>query len=142
MYELNMYRAPPLAIALIFAASSVSGQDMSGCPTLAPLLKNSENIAATIGAKSCQPVLDLEAKKSISCRWDFGFREEAANALFETLITEAHSCIGTDAELALDKQVNHPDSYTLKRYQFDGSVLSLSLKDKTALQKTLVFVRY
>ncbi len=137
-----MYRVPSLAIALIFAATSVSGQDMTGCPTLAPLLTKSENIAETIGANSCRAVLDLDAKKSTSCRWDFNFRDDASKALFETLIAEAQSCVGSNAQLALDKQVNHPDSYTLKRYQFEGSVLSLSLKDKTALQKTLVFVRY
>ena len=137
-----MYRISSLALALIFAATSISGQDMNGCPTLASLLSKSENIATTIGANSCRAVLDLDAKKSTSCRWDFDFRDDASKALFETLIAEAQSCVGSDAELARDKQVNHPDSYTLKRYQFDGSALSLSLKDKTALQKTLGFVRY
>ncbi len=141
-----MYQASSLMIALIIVATPVSGQDMSTCPTLAPIFTSKgsdlDTIAVATGADSCTGELGLNSQKSLVCRWDFDFRENASSALFQALITEAQSCFGADTELAADKQVNHPDSYTLKRFQVGELVLNISLKDKTALEKTLVFVRY
>ena len=37
--------------------------------------------------------------------------------------------------------VNHPDSYDLRQYAWEGGVVSLSLKDKGALGATMVFLR-
>jgi hypothetical protein len=43
--------------------------------------------------------------------------------------------------MATDQSVNHPDAYDLRLFRLDGAEFAVSLKDKGALQQTLVFLR-
>ena len=98
-------------------------------------------LAKKFGVKNCVIEQGVNNTRPITCFWEYSFRDQAARQKFENLIKQAQSCFAKDAELAADLQVNHPDSYTLRRFEDGPFVFSISLKDKGALQKTLVFLR-
>jgi len=41
-----------------------------------------------------------------------------------------------------DQPVNHPDSYDLRQWRADQGVYAVSVKDKGASNRTLVFLRF
>ena len=75
-----------------------------------------------------------------ACQWIFDYRSEAAQRYFQQMVAEVHACKGAVA-LPKDQPVNHPDSYELISYQLGNEVLTVSLKDKAALDQTFVFLR-
>ena len=75
------------------------------------------------------------------CTWSFAYRDDAASTRFESLRSEVASCMGPDTARRTDPAVNHPDSYNLHEFDTDDVVVAVSIKDKGALQKTLVFFR-
>lgn len=77
---------------------------------------------------------------SYHCAWSYPYRDEAANAAFEALNQELRNCLNAGAESADDQEVNHPDSYDQRRYQSDEVTVTISIKDKGALNRTYVFV--
>lgn len=70
------------------------------------------------------------------CRWDFAFRDPAAKALFDELTLAAAAC----GPLLGDVGVNHPDTSTGVRIRTQAGDVRISLKDKSELGQTLVFV--
>ena len=52
-----------------------------------------------------------------------------------------HKRIGQQATLHIDQSVNHPDYYALRRYETAQADVSVSVKDKSALGNTFVFIR-
>ena len=70
----------------------------------------------------------------------FSYRNVEANAAFEALNQSLQSCFGGSAEVAKDQGVNHPDFYEQRRYQLDQVVVTVSIKDKSTLQRTYVFI--
>ena len=50
------------------------------------------------------------------------------------------SCIGDLAEERTDRPVNHPDFYASHYYKLPGAEASVSLKNKSTLMSTVVFV--
>ena len=51
------------------------------------------------------------------------------------------SCFGAGAVVSSDTGVNHPDTYDLQMFRTVAGTVSVSLKDKGALQQTYVFLR-
>lgn len=90
---------------------------------------------------TCRPSLALSGARHIHCSWSFGYRSDAAHAAFDDLIHAVAACLGPDGERSVDTSVNHPDACTLWVYDLAGQEFAVSLKDKGALQQTLVFVR-
>ena len=76
----------------------------------------------------------------MSCHWDFSYRSTESLLRFEDIQAEIENCLGTDAALPADTQVNHPDSFELRQYEGQGARVALSLKDKAGLDQTLVFL--
>jgi hypothetical protein len=77
---------------------------------------------------------------SRDCHWVFAYRSDAARHAFRSLAQDLAMC----AEEGLDargKSVNHPDSFDQHTAVVFGQRVSVSLKDKGALQKTMVFAR-
>lgn len=89
----------------------------------------------------CRTTLSLGGGRDLNCNWSFAYRSEAALAAFESVIAEVTECLGPDAVQSTDQQVNHPDAYDLRMFQVDGQEFAVSLKDKGALQQTLIFLR-
>lgn len=97
---------------------------------------------ATLGwaGASCTTSLLLGGAEQISCYWAYDYRSAEAQARFEELQAQIEMCLGKDAALPADLQVNHPDSYALRQYEGQGRRVALSLKDKAGLGNTLVFL--
>jgi len=90
---------------------------------------------------TCRTSLAMSGATDVHCSWSFGYRAQAAEIVFRGLLDAVTACLGPDAVMTTDTSVNHPDTYTLRTFSLDGQEISLSLKDKGALQQSLVFVR-
>jgi hypothetical protein len=75
------------------------------------------------------------------CGWEFPYRAKPAYDTFDALVRGMNDCIGRHATLHSDRSVNHPDYYALRRYQTAQAEVSVSVKDKSALSRTFVFIR-
>jgi hypothetical protein len=76
--------------------------------------------------------------KVYRCMWEFDFRAEESRATFTQLDAQLQTCFGKGGQP--DTGVNHPDSYTQHRYDFENIVVRVSLKDKGASALTYVFL--
>ena len=92
-----------------------------------------------LDADDCSMSIAIGGARTLHCHWRFAYRADEANALFERLHEALADCSG-GAEPEADQQVNHPDSYDQRRFGIGGVPVSVSLKDKGALQQTLVFL--
>ena len=87
----------------------------------------------------CSTSLVLGGGTSFDCAWGFDYRSVEATLAFELLVEQVAEC--GELITAQDQQVSHPDSYDLRQYSVDGKEVSVSLKDKGALNQTYVFFR-
>ena len=92
------------------------------------------------GASSCL-VTKKSAQPSYHCAWEFPYRAAPAYDTFDDLVDRLDQCIGRQATLHSDRSVNHPDFYALRRFEMEQAQVSVSVKDKAALDRTFVFVR-
>lgn len=119
------------------------------CTGIAPVL---DGLRASGDTALSDAALDLEgaaacgvareaAGASHYCYWEHPFRSDEAKAQVDDLERELHKCLSLTGEGTQDQSVNHPDSYDLRTYDIVGASISLSLKDKGALNRSLVFLR-
>ena len=94
-----------------------------------------------LSAPACGTSLGLSGETSVHCNWGYPYRSPDARAVFNALGAELQACFEGQAGLGEDALVNHPDSYDLLSFDLDGGTLSLSLKDKGALEQTYIFLR-
>jgi hypothetical protein len=90
---------------------------------------------------TCSTSLGLSGVRNVSCYWSYGYRTPEAIDTFEAVTAALSACLGQNAVMATDQSVNHPDAYDLRLFRLDGAEFAVSLKDKGALQQTLVFLR-
>lgn len=91
-------------------------------------------------AEKCNVVRSLGGSNAYHCAWGFPYRAAAATALFDEYNEQLPKCVGDDFTMVQDQSVNHPDFYDQRRYDLTHGAVSVSIKDKGALQKTYVFV--
>lgn len=91
-------------------------------------------------ADKCSMVQGLSGANAFHCSWKFGFRESAATEAFDRMNQKITACFPNSEQAVTDEGVNHPDSYQQFEYTSDKLRLSLSIKDKGALQETYVFL--
>lgn len=96
-------------------------------------------MAAKLSADRCSQALATGGQTLVVCQWGFDFRAPAATAFYEALLAEAKSCLASQAPKG-DQPVNHPDSFFLAEFETPQARLSVSLKDKGALQQSFVFL--
>jgi hypothetical protein len=87
---------------------------------------------------ACLASLNTKGQRSLHCMWTFPYRAGAATAAFDMLLAEVTICSTADAQH--DQGVNHPDFYDLRQFAFADRTVGVSIKDKGALQQTLVFL--
>ena len=92
------------------------------------------------GAAYCF-VSERPAGRWYHCGWEFPHRAKEAYETFDALAERLNQCIGSRATLHNDRSVTPPDSDALRRYELDHAEVTVSVKDKSALGSTLVFVR-
>ena len=97
--------------------------------------------AALPGADDCALRQSLAGPKSYVCAWAFPYRAAEAHGTFETFNRSLQDCFGDPAPSGRDHRVNHPDSYDLRQYRSGRVEVAVSIKDKSALQKTYLFLR-
>lgn len=128
---------------LIPCATPVFGADI--CNELNDLSEHVEAAVFTLPttgeSRTCKQSLTLSGDRQIHCSWSFDYRAEAAKHAFDRMIKEVAACLGNDARVTEDQDVNHPDFYDLTRFDTEGRTIAVSLKDKAALQQTYVFLR-
>ncbi len=129
-------------IALLTALALAPAQAMVTCPTMESLSADLTQLADTgsqASGQSCQHVLEPEGR-AIFCYQSFPLRSDAATTAFQEKTQVYTLCFGAP-EKAKGPDVNHPDSYTSLHFTKDGRRLTLSLKDKSTLNSTLVTTR-
>lgn len=89
----------------------------------------------------CTTSRTLGGQNAQHCRWPFAFRAIEARTAFEELSSHVASCLEPEAVQTNDSPVNHPDTYELRVFSVARGTISVSLKDKGALQQTFVFLR-
>lgn len=89
----------------------------------------------------CSQYRTLNASAGVSCYWEFSLRDGQATRFADAMWSEIKTCRNGQTS-ASDLRVNHPDSYLLREWASDAGTYSVSIKDKIALNRTLVFVRF
>ncbi len=146
--------APRLALALAAAATGPAGA-VERCGDLHVLVTQAQSNFSGIAAGGTAPAppplpgaaADCAVSPSLSgrnvyqCAWEYPYRSPHANEAFEALHGLIGECFGDRAPMRKDPGVNHPDFYDLRQYRLDHVDLSVSIKEKAALQATFVFLR-
>lgn len=96
---------------------------------------------AQIPNSTCTTYRTETSRTGVSCHWPFPYRSKDAQVLGETLWQTLTTC-RKGHSLGPDAQVNHPDSYALREWATNTGTYALSIKDKGALDQTLVFLRF
>jgi len=92
-------------------------------------------------ADQCGTTRSLSGAVSFYCYWEYPLRAEEAQTHLMTLQDTVQQCFGVAPVQDDAPSVNHPDSHDLTHFVTTDASLAVSLKDKGALRKTLVFVR-
>ena len=93
------------------------------------------------GGANCGRSVGLTGSVNRHCSWSFPFRSEQAQLFFDDLDSSLSSCGDTDNNRDSEKPVNHPDTYHQIAYTNGDVSVTVSLKDKSALGETYVFLR-
>ena len=128
------------ALTLIAGVSCATADPSDSCDTLSALETFNVSGNAPKGA-TCTTFLTASAKTGITCRWDFPYRDNAAQQQAGTLWALLQKCRPGE-QLAVDQRVNHPDSYYLREWAGRTSTYRVSQKDKAGLKRTIVFLRF
>lgn len=91
-------------------------------------------------AEKCTMSRSDSGANAYHCIWGFPYRDVAASAFFGAVDADLRGCFADSARFAADQGVNHPDTYDQRRYGLDDVVVTVSLKDKSALGRTYVFL--
>lgn len=89
----------------------------------------------------CRSSRAVSGARHVHCSWSFEYRSDAAATAFQRLTGALAGCLGPDVSMTVDSSVNHPDAYDLRIFDRKGQEFAVSVKDKGALQQTLVFIR-
>ncbi len=126
------------AVILVWAGPSLSADV---CNALERFAQEAEPVTALIDkapAPVCGTSLAVSGVQSSHCYWAFDYRSDAARGGFLQVAAGVAACADP---IAQEGDVNHPDSYDLRQFDLGGATVAVSLKDKGALQQTLVFLR-
>lgn len=100
----------------------------------------SQDPAPLESAESCLVATTTMGRASYHCNWPFPFRDPAARATYEDFGASIRTCFAAAEETPVDEGVNHPDSYEQRAFVLGPARLRLSLKDKSQLGLTYVFL--
>lgn len=90
---------------------------------------------------TCTRSLMLGGGMQLHCGWAFAYRAAEATQAFDRVVAAVGQCLGNDAAVTADLNVNHPDFYDLQTFQLGDQEIGVSLKDKATLSETYVFLR-
>ena len=149
-------RKPVLSLALVLASVSVSPGYSSGlCVEMSILVEQARSnfsSGSPDGFEGLQPPLEQASgsckltgsslgQKTYFCTWEFAYRSAQADAAFDAVTRSLQDCFGAQAQIGKDQGVNHPDFYDSRQIRLEDVQMSVSIKDKSALDRTYVFLR-
>lgn len=137
-------RRVPRAILLAAGCVCPLPASAENCGPVVALMQASQTARApdiaVVTADGCSDARTDDGRIEQYCHWSFGYRAPAARQKFADLDAAILSCL--DAAAQPDETgVNHPDSFAQRRYRAARADVSLSLKDKAAQSRSLVFLR-
>lgn len=136
---------PHFVAGLIFLLSVGSAAEADMCEKTLTLGTSNADLTLTLPgtekSTKCTRSLVLSGGSQVHCGWAFPYRAPEATAAFERLVRTVAACLGTEASMTADQDVNHPDFYDLQTFQSKGREIGVSLKDKAGLSETYVFLR-
>ncbi len=118
--------------ALILTGTPIWASDCLGDGS-GQLPKYSESAAALADAVICD-------EEDRSCRFSFGLATDVSRDLYDQMVGNLSTCPGLKSA-EQDVGVNHPDFYDAWTFQFGDGVMTVSIKDKSALKQTFVVLR-
>jgi len=89
---------------------------------------------------TCRSTLLLGGGEQMVCHWSHLYRSAEAEAGYALLQAVVERCLASQPHADEAAPVNHPDSFRQAQYEGRGWRASVSLKDKAALGRSLVFV--
>jgi hypothetical protein len=136
-----------ILIILMVLGSNLSAQTDAFCDQLQSLMVQAGDgvttsfhlSSRTLAQVDCAPSRGLGGTVSLHCAWPFEYRSMQSLDAFESLLGQVAACANPIA--ADTSSVNHPDSYDLRQFSSGVGVISVSPKDKGALNQTYVFLR-
>lgn len=136
---------PHFAAGLIFLLSVGSAAQADMCDKTLTLGTRNADLTLTLPgtemSTKCTRSLVLSGGSQVHCGWVFPYRAPEATVAFERLVRAVATCLGAEASMTADQDVNHPDFYDLQTFQSKGREIGVSLKDKAGLSETYVFLR-
>ncbi len=90
---------------------------------------------------TCSTSLTISGQRDVHCHWTFAYRSKVSASVFDGMTVAVSRCLDPTVVMIRDQSVNHPDAYDLRIFRLDLHEYAVSLKDKGALQQTLVFLR-
>ncbi len=87
---------------------------------------------------SCNLSHQLDGKTGMHCSWPFAYRSDASQSAFADMLDQVSAC-GAKIE-GEQSTVSHPDSYDQRLFQVGNQIVSVALKDKSALDETYIFL--
>lgn len=133
---MRVLRAGIAVSVLLWATGALSAD----CTEVEAIGQYAANQIAPQGAR-CVLYLSDAGTSGTSCHWEFPFRDQAAQRFSDALWQSLVKC-RTGRVLGADQRVNHPDSYDLREWETRPGTYAISVKDKGALNQTLVFFRF
>lgn len=138
-----MRSGAPVALAFLLSSGTAFADNF--CADIDRLSKAAQNgftgpQTSLATAQSCLVSTNTMGRASYHCNWPFPFRDTAARATYNALGRSMRTCFSEATESAVDDGVNHPDSYEQRQFDLGHAGVRLSLKDKSQLGQTYVFV--
>lgn len=138
------------AVLLMLLPFAAHGDDSQRCAPLNALVEQAasstddpqtlSDLTGLMKAEQCGTAITETAAREIHCRWSFGFRSDESIGMQDRLASDIRNCLNASA-ISPEQGVNHPDTYDQQLHRAGDMALSVSLKDKAALQRSLVFLR-
>ncbi len=122
-----------LALAPIVAAAAATAEE--ACTLM------SWQAAPDLRSHVLDTGCDNVEEQGLVCFWEFAYRNPAAQTFYQAMGDNVSGCLGAAAETPPEPGVNHPDSYALRQFAAEGRLISVSLKDKAQMDKSIVFLR-
>ena len=156
--RVTVLTVPPVTSALILLAMIGVTQARDLCTDIDYLIDQAQSEFAKIVGEPNGDAGDYSVTRTLSgasycfvtkkskrnwyhCSWEFPYRAKDAFDTFDEFVREMSECIGQHATVHADQSVNHPDYYSLRRYEMEQAEVSVSVKDKVSLGRTFVFIR-
>lgn len=118
------------------AALLLAAAPAAACP---PLATEAEVAALLDGPAECRTGLAQGGGRFVNCGWTFPYRDAGARTAFEAVAARLAPC-GPGLPKRSDVGVNHPDSYASHTVALPSGTVTVALKDKAPLSRSLVFV--